>query len=74
MGQDPFAIVFPPRVLDHLGYIDLKFHSLIRRQIDEQLRFEPLKETRNRKPLLRENEIGAEWEIRFGPDNRFRVL
>jgi hypothetical protein len=69
-----FKIVFPPRVLDHFDAIDLKYHSLIRQRIDEQLRFEPTRETRNRKPLLRKNEIGAEWEIRFGPDNRFRVL
>jgi len=46
---------------------------LIRRSINEQLRFEPTRASRNRKPL-RQNKIGAEWEIRFGPDNRFRVL
>jgi len=31
-------------------------------------------ETRNRKPLLRKTVVGAEWEIRFGPNDRFRVL
>jgi hypothetical protein len=40
----------------------------------EQLRFEPNVETRNRKPLRQPAPFGAEWEIRFGPDNRFRVL
>jgi hypothetical protein len=38
------------------------------------LRFEPNVETRNRKPLRRPAPFGATWEIRFGPDNRFRVL
>lgn len=31
-------------------------------------------ETRNRKPLLPDAEIDADWELRFGPDNRFRVF
>ncbi len=74
MPETPFEIIFPPWVLTHFDAIDLKYHSLIRRAVREQLRFEPLKETRNRKPLLRPTETGAEWEIRFGPNNRFRVL
>ena len=31
-------------------------------------------ETRNRKPLKRPVAFEAEWEIRLGPDNRFRVF
>ena len=27
-----------------------------------------------KKPLKRPVELGVEWEIRFGPDNRFRVF
>ena len=46
----------------------------IREKIGEQLRFEPGVETRNRKPLRQPALFGAGWEIRFGPDNRFRVL
>jgi len=38
------------------------------------LRDEPGKETRNRKPLRQPAPFEATWEIRFGPDNRFRVL
>jgi len=74
VSETPYKIIFPPWVLSHFDVIELKYHSLIRRAVDEQLRFEPLRETRNRKPLLRQTEIGAEWEIRFGPNNRFRVL
>ena len=66
--------MFDTEVTDHLEAIERKFHSLIHREIAQQLRFDPLVETRNRKPLLRENKIDADWEIRFGPDNRFRVL
>ncbi len=42
--------------------------------------FEPFRpsrpgvETRNRKPLRPPAPFAAQWEIRFGPDNRFRVL
>jgi len=31
-------------------------------------------ETTNRKPLRQLAPFAATWEIRFGPDNRFRVL
>jgi len=38
------------------------------------LSFEPGKETRNRKPLRQPAPFDATWELRFGPDNCFRVL
>ena len=47
---------------------------MIRDAIEPQLRFEPDIETRNRKPFKRPAVFGAKWELRFGPNNRFRVL
>ena len=38
------------------------------------MQFEPDVETRNRKPLRQPAPFAAQWEIRFGPNNRFRVL
>jgi len=38
------------------------------------LRYEPTAETTNRKPLKKTSIIEGEWELRFGPDNRFRVF
>jgi mRNA-degrading endonuclease RelE of RelBE toxin-antitoxin system len=38
------------------------------------LLFEPDAETRNRKPLRQPAVFEAQWELRFGPDNRFRVF
>jgi hypothetical protein len=38
------------------------------------LLFDPDVETRNRKPLKRPIAFGADWELRLGPDNRFRVF
>lgn len=49
-------------------------NSLIRVTIEEQLRYEPEAETRNRKPLKRPSQIGATWELRFGINNQFRVF
>lgn len=72
--KHPFSLVFDSEVKRHLRAIETKYHSLIRATIEEQLPFEPETETRNRKPLRRPAALGATWELRFGPDNRFRVL
>ena len=69
-----FDLIYAPQVKTHLQWIERKYHSLIRRTIEKQLQFDPDVETRNRKPLKRPAELGADWEIRFGPDNRFRVF
>ncbi len=72
--QQPFALVYDPEVAGHLAAIEPKYHPLIRSAIEEQLRFEPATTTRNRKPLQWPIDLGADWELRLGPDNRFRVF
>lgn len=72
--QQPYSLIYARGVTTHLFSIDDKYHSLIRATIGEQLQFEPNVETRNRKPLRQPAPFTAEWEIRFGPNNRFRVL
>jgi hypothetical protein len=72
--QPEFALIYAPVVRDHLRFIADKHHSLIRSEIESQLRHEPHRETRNRKPLKRPIIEGADWELRLGPDNRFRVF
>ena len=72
--QQPYTLVYARGVTKHLTAIDAKYDRLIRETIEEQLRFEPNVETRNRKPLRPPAPFAAQWEIRFGPDNRFRVL
>ena len=69
-----FRIIYDREVRDHLSAIDPKHYSLIRRAIEEQLGSRPDVETRNRKPLRRPSAFGTAWELRFGPDNRFRVF
>jgi mRNA-degrading endonuclease RelE of RelBE toxin-antitoxin system len=69
-----FELVYAPQVKEHLKAIERKYYGLIRQEIEAQLQFEPEVETRNRKPLKRAVAFEAEWEIRFGPNNRFRVF
>jgi mRNA-degrading endonuclease RelE of RelBE toxin-antitoxin system len=70
----PFSLVYDPEVYDHLLAIERKYRSLIRATIEEQLQYEPDVETWNRKPLEHPAPLGAQWELRLGPDNRFRVF
>ena len=72
--QKPYDLIFASAVSEHLRAIDAKYHPLIREKIGEQLRFQPNAETTNRKPLRQPALFTATWEIRFGPNNRFRVL
>ena len=72
--RKPFDLIYAGAVREHLRYIERKYYSLIRETIEEQLAFEPDVETRNRKPLQRSMTFEEAWEIRFGPDNRFRVF
>jgi mRNA-degrading endonuclease RelE of RelBE toxin-antitoxin system len=70
----PYPFVFAPEVAKHLHAIDRKHHAFIKKEIRLQLRFEPNKPTRNRKPLDIPAPYGAQWELRLGPRNRFRVF
>src|SRR5437588_7778414 len=72
--KQPFDLIYDLEVRGHLDAIETKYHSLIRTAIEEQLRFEPETATRNRKQLERPIDLGARWELRLGPDNRFRVF
>ncbi|HUE73892.1 MAG TPA: type II toxin-antitoxin system RelE/ParE family toxin [Pirellulaceae bacterium] len=72
--QVPFVIIFAPEVAPHLEAIDRKYHLLIHKTINDQLEHAPLDETRNRKPLAPPGILGGNWELRLGPQNRFRVI
>lgn len=64
-----YQIEFTPEALDDLTALKKNEQTEILDSIEEQLRFEPATETRNRK-RMRLNPV-AEWELRIG---RFRVL
>ena len=72
--QHPYSLVYDPRLFDHLQEVESKLQRLIEKTMTEQLTFEPSRKTRNRKPMRVPAPFDAGWELRFGPDNRFRVL
>ncbi len=75
MARKPrYGIRYDEATKKHLRAIEPKYHALIRAVIEERLQHEPDRETRNRKPLRQPAPFEATWEIRFGPDNCFRVL
>lgn len=71
---DKFELCFAPEVVDHLVVIEHKYRSLIQKTLDEQLVYEPDRQTRNRKPVEQPAPFAATWELRFGPGNRIRVF
>lgn len=70
----PFEIIYDCDVAAHLASVERKYYSLIRDTVWQQLSYDPLVETRNRKPLRRPSVFGTAWELRFGPQNCFRVF
>jgi mRNA-degrading endonuclease RelE of RelBE toxin-antitoxin system len=69
-----FEILYDPDVREHLRAIDRKHHGLLRQTIEDRLSYEPQVGTRNRKPLTRPSVWEAVWELRLGPEKRFRVF
>lgn len=69
-----FEIAFSEEVYGHLGVIERKYYGLIQESLKEQLSQTPNIETRNRKVLRQPAPFNASWELRFGPQNRFRAL
>jgi len=69
-----FELIYAPLVKRQLRAIEPKYHSLIRKAIELRLKHESDVESKNRKPLKRPVLLGAKWELRSGPGNRFRVF
>jgi hypothetical protein len=74
MIAPPFAIRFVEAAIGHLKSIEAKYHGLLEAKIDEQLSHQPNVPARNRKPLRLPAPFEAAWELRCGPQNRFRVF
>ena len=75
MSKRPvYSLIYDPQVRGHVAKIERKYHSLIRKEIERQLRYQPEVKTKNRKPLLRPSSLGSAWELRIGPENRLRIF
>jgi mRNA-degrading endonuclease RelE of RelBE toxin-antitoxin system len=69
MSAEPYHLVFSKNALGDLRHFAKSQQNVILEAVDEQLLHEPLKATRNRKPL-RPNDLSS-WEMRVGA---FRVF
>jgi hypothetical protein len=74
MAPARFTISYEENVVTHLAYIERKYHQAIKQAIEEQLAYQPLVETRNRKRRDPPDVFDADWELRCGPNNSLRVL
>lgn len=59
-----YRIEYSPEALEHLRYLTARQQAIIVDSIDEQLVYQPMVETKNRKPM-RPNSL-ALWELRVG--------
>ena len=69
-----YTLTYDDDFYEQIKIIERKYYSLIKKKIVEQLTDEPLVETNNRKILDQPNILNADWELRFGPKNQFRVF
>ena len=70
-----YTVVYARETYRHIDTIERRYHRLIKKTIEERLTITPGKQARNRKPLEElPGPFGSTWELRFGPDNRFRVF
>jgi mRNA-degrading endonuclease RelE of RelBE toxin-antitoxin system len=60
----PYSIEYSPEALDHVEALTARQQAIVVGTVDQQLRFQPMVETRNRKPM-RPNPL-APWELRIG--------
>ena len=70
-----YTVVYAQEIYEYINTIERRYHRLIKKTIEEQLTIKPERQTRNRKPLEElPGPFGSTWELRFGPDNRFRLF
>jgi mRNA-degrading endonuclease RelE of RelBE toxin-antitoxin system len=60
----PYRIDYSPAAVEHLRALGAGQQRIVLDSVDEQLRYQPGLETRNRKPM-RPNPV-APWELRIG--------
>lgn len=72
--KQKYTIIYAPVIIEQIKYIEKRYYSLIRTAIEERVSFEPAVQNKNRKPLTRTAFEEATWELRFGPENTFRVF
>ena len=68
MKSEPYEIAIATEASEHLNELTARDKTLVLDTIERQLRHEPTKPTRNRKPMDRDRRsYVATWELRAGP-------
>lgn len=74
MVHKAYRLVYDVEFIPQLKAIAQKYHSTIKKAIEDHLIFEPDKKSTNRKPLTRATNWGARWELRCGEANEYRIF
>src|SRR2546426_2689707 len=70
VARGSYRIEITRDAVEHVRVLPKRYHASLR----TSLAHEPARETRNRKLLTLPAPFGAHWELRFGPQNRFRAF
>ncbi len=73
-GDLQFEIIVDDTVALHFAALERKDRVAVLDAIEQQLRYDAIVMTRNRKPLRIPNSLNASWELRCGANNRYRVF
>ena len=74
MTRGSYRIEITRDAVDHVRVLPKRYHAFVLRALRTALAHEPARETRHRKLLSVPVPFGAHWELRFGPQNRFRAF
>jgi len=74
VARGSYRIEITRDAVEHVRALPKRYHAFVLRALRTSLAHEPARETRNRKLLTLPAPFGAHWEIRFGPQNRFRAF
>ena len=74
VARGSYRIEITRNAVEHVRALPKKHHAFVLRALRAALAHEPARETRHRKLLTLPAPFGAHWELRFGPQNRFRAF
>ncbi len=74
MARVVYTIEITRDAVGHVRALPKKHQAFVLQALRARLAREPEKEARNRKLLTVPAPFGAHWELRFGPQNRFRAF
>ena len=74
MARGSYRVEITRDAVEHVRLLPKRHHAFVLRALRTALAHEPARETRNRRLLTLPAPFSAHWELRFGPQNRFRAF